>query len=259
MNKKIHRTLIAFAAALLMAIPVIFTACNDDDSDDYTSAKVYNALVTVVSGDKANFLVVNDSLTVKPADVLGAIFKKPEVRALARFAVPGSNCGTTGGKDDAAEGVGKIANNQEVYIVELDTIRTKPSTPWDETLDKQLGGAPIDINKTWMTVAEDGYLTLHYTIMIGTKGGTHSLHLLKGRDPKKPYELELRHTDRGDYGTRYTEGLVAFDIKDILPVGTDKKFNLTVRYKGFDGKEKTLDIPCCGLGKRHQPVDGAKD
>lgn len=247
MNKKLNRILTAFAAALLMAVPLFFTACDDGDENIYNfpPLQTYDALVTVVSGDKANLLVVNDSLTVKPADVTGAIFNKPEVRAIARFAVP--------------KNVEKLTDGQEVYIVDLDTIRTKPSTLWDETLDKQLGGAPIDINKTWMTVAEDGYLTLHYTIMIGTKGGTHSLHLLKGRDPKKPYELELRHTDRGDYGTRYTEGLVAFDIMDILPGGTDKKLTLTVRYKGFDGKEKTLEVPCCGLGKHRLYTSGAQD
>lgn len=245
MNMKIKQIFSSFAAALLMAIPVLFTACNDMDDSEPLYPQVYEALVTVVSGDKANFLVVSDTLTVNPAGVVGAMFNKPEVRAIARFFVPKT--------------MNKLTDGQEVNLVDLDTIRTKPSTPWDETLDKQLGGAPINIEKTWMTVAEDGYLTLHYTIMVGTKGTPHSLHLLKGRDPQKPYELELRHTDRGDYGVRYAQGLVAFDIKDILPVGVDKKFNLTVRYKGFDGKEKTLDIPCCGLGKRHQSADGAKD
>lgn len=245
MNKKIHRILTSFAAALLMAVPMLFTACNDEGDNDYASMSVYNALVTVVSGDKANLLVVNDSMAVKPAGVVGAMFNKPEVRAVAKFAVPSS--------------VGKLTDGQEVRLLGLDSILTKPSTPWTETLDKQLGGAPINIEKTWMTVAEDGYLTLHYTVMVGTKGTPHSLHLLKGRDPQKPYELELRHTDRGDYGSRYTQGLVAFDITDILPGGTDKKLTLTVRYKGFDGKEKTLEVPCCGLGKRHQSADGAKD
>lgn len=245
MNKKIHRTLTSFAAALLMAVPMLFTACNDEGDDDYASMSVYNALVTVVSGDKTNFLVVNDTLTVKPAGVVGAMFNKPEVRAVAKFAVPSS--------------VGKLTDGQEVRLLGLDSILTKPSTPWTETLDKQLGGAPIDINRTWMTVAEDGYLTLHYTVMVGTKGGPHSLHLLKGRNPQKPYELELRHTDRGDYGSRYTQGLVAFDITDILPGGTDKKLTLTVRYKGFDGKEKTLEVPCCGLGKHRLYTSGAQD
>lgn len=245
MNKKIHRILTSFAAALLMAVPMLFTACNDEGDDDYASMSVYDALVTVVSGDKANLLVVNDSMAVKPAGVVGAMFNKPEVRAVAKFAVPSS--------------VGKLTDGQEVRLLGLDSILTKPSTPWTETLDKQLGGAPIDINRTWMTVAEDGYLTLHYTVMVGTKGGPHSLHLLKGRDPQKPYELELRHTDRGDYGSRYTQGLVAFDITDILPGGTDKKLKLTVRYKGFDGKEKTLEVPCRGLGKRHQTANDAKD
>lgn len=252
MNKKINKLLSSFVAGLLAVVPVFFTACNDADGD-YTPPQVYNALVTVVSGAETNLLVVNDSLTVKPTNAVGAIYKKPEVRALARFAVPGIN-GNSGPNADYA-----LTDGREVQILSLDSIRTKPSTQWNETLDKQLGGAPINIEKTWMTVAEDGYLTLHYTVMVGTKGGPHSLHLLKGRDPQKPYELELRHTDRGDYGSRYTQGLVAFDIMDILPGGTDKKLTLTVRYKGFDGKEKALEVPCCGLGKHRLYTSGAKD
>lgn len=252
MNKKINKLIGSFAAAALMAVPVLFTACNDDDGD-YTPPRVYNALVTVVSGSEGNFLVVNDSLTVKPTNAVGAIYKKPEVRALAKFAVPGSNCNSVQNVDYA------LADGREVQILSLDSIRTKPSTQWNETLDKQLGGAPIDINKSWMTVAEDGYLTLHYTIMLGTQGNPHSLHLLKGGNPANPYELQLRHTDRGDYGSRYTQGLVAFDIMDILPGGTDKKLTLTVRYKGFDGKEKILEVPCCGLGKHRLYTSGAKD
>lgn len=252
MNKKTNKLFSSFVAAAMMAVPVFFTACNDGD-DDYVKPSVYSALVTVVSGDKANLLVVNDSLTVKPANVVGTMFNKPEVRALVKFAVQGPEVKPGQWVDYV------LTNDQEVQILYLDTIRTKPSTPWDETLDKQLGGAPIDINKSWMTVAEDGYLTLNYTIMLGTQGNPHSLHLLKGGNPANPYELQLRHTDRGDYGSRYAEGLVAFDIKDILPVGTDKKLTLTVRYKGFDGQEKTLDIPCSGLGKRHQAVCGTKD
>lgn len=244
MNIKIPKFLTFFAAAMLMALPVIFTSCDNDDSDD-APTRVYNALVTVCSAKSGTTLVINDTLTVKAANVTSALYDKSEVRALI------SLVSTSPGD--------KIVDGQSVRLLTIDTIRTKPSTLWTETLDKQLGNAPVVIMNDWMTVAEDGYLTLRFTIMAGTKNAAHSFHLLKGRDPEKPYELELRHTDRGDYGSRYVEGVVAFDIKDILPVGTDKKVQLAVHYKDFAGKDRTAYLSCCGLGKRHQPASAPED
>lgn len=244
MNIKIPHILTSFAAAMLMALPVIFTACDNDDCDD-TPTRVYNALVTVCSSKSGTTLVINDTLTVKAANVASALYDKSEVRALVSLANTSPS--------------NTIVDGQSVRLLTIDTIRTKPSTLWTETLDKQLGNAPVVIKDDWMTVAEDGYLTLRFNIMTGTKNVAHSLHLLKGRDPQKPYELELRHTDRGDYGSQYVEGVIAFDIKDILPVGTDKKVQLTVHYKDFAGKDRTAYISCSGLGKRHQPAPVPED
>lgn len=244
MNIKIPQFLASFAAAMLMAIPTIFASCDNDDSDD-APTRVYNALVTVCSTKNGTMLVVNDTLTVNPVNVTSALYEKSEVRALISMANVSPN--------------DKLVDGQSVRLLTIDTIRTKPSTLWTETLDKQLGNAPVVIMNDWMTVAEDGYLTLRFTIMTGTKNAAHSFHLLKGRDPEKPYELELRHTDRGDYGSRYVEGVVAFDIKDILPVGTDKKVQLAVHYKDFAGKDRTAYLSCCGLGKRHQPASAPED
>lgn len=244
MNIKIPQILTSFATAMLMALPVIFTACDNDDCDDLPT-RVYNALVTVCSSQEGTTLVINDTLTVKAANVTSALYDKSEVRALISMA------STSPGN--------KIVDGQSVRLLSIDTIRTKPSTLWTEALDKQLGNAPVIIKDDWMTIGEDGYLTLRFNIMTGTKNVAHSLHLLKGRNPENPYDLELRHTDRGNSGSRYVEGLIAFDIKDILPNGTDKKVQLTVHYKDFTGKDRTVSIPCSGLGKRHQAVSGTTD
>lgn len=244
MNIKIPKLLTSFAAAILMAFPVIFTSCDNDDCDD-PPTRVYNALVTVCSSESGTTLVINDTMTVKAANVTSALYDKSEVRALI------SLVSTSPGD--------KIVDGQNVRLLTIDTIRTKPSTLWTETLDKQLGNAPVVIKDDWMTVAEDGYLTLRFNIMTGTKNVPHSFHLLKGRNPENPYDLELRHTDRGDSGSRYMEGVVAFDIKDILPVGTEKKVQLTVHYKDFTGKDRTAYISCCGLGKRHQHDTAPED
>lgn len=234
MNKKFHHTLSALAATALLAAPAIFTACNDDES---TRGNIYDAIVTVFPAEKGVHYIVNDSVYVTPSNITRPIYGNREVRALTRFVVPATSAGLT--------------NGQEVEVLAIDSILTKPSTQWTETVDKELGNDPIAIAGDWLTVAEDGYLTLHFFVRNSYAGAPHSLHLLKGRDPEKPYELELRHTANGSATGSYVGGYVAFDIKGILPAGTDKSVNLTVRYRDFNDREASVTIPCHGLGKRH--------
>lgn len=235
MNKKFRHTLSALAATALLAAPTFFTACNDDDES--THGNIYDAVVTVIPGGKGVWFAVNDTLVVTPSNVTKPIYGNREVRALTRFAVPKSSAGLTDG--------------QEVEVLAIDSILTKPATKWTETVDKELGNDPVAIGNDWLTVAEDGYLTLHIYVRTNQASAPHYLHLLKGRDPKKPYELELRHTANGSSGSMSVGGYVAFDIKDILPTGTDKTVNLTVRYRDFNGSDASVTIPCRGLSKRH--------
>lgn len=235
MNKKLHHTLSALAAAVLLALPTFFTACNDDD--DSVRGRVYDAIVTVLPGENGVWFAVNDSVVVTPSNITKPIYGNREVRALTRFMVPSSSAGLTDG--------------QAVEVLAIDSILTKPATQWTETVDKELGNDPVAIGKDWLTVAEDGYLTLHIYVRTNQASAPHYLHLLKGRDPQKPYELELRHTANGSLGSMSVGGYVAFDIKDILPIGIDKTVNLTVRYRDFNGSDASVTIPCCGLSKRH--------
>lgn len=235
MNKKLHHTLSALAAAVLLALPTFFTACNDDD--DSVRGRVYDAIVTVLPGENGVWFAVNDSVVVTPSNITKPIYGNREVRALTRFMVPSSSAGLTDG--------------QAVEVLAIDSILTKPATQWTETVDKELGNDPVAIGKDWLTVAEDGYLTLHIYVRTNQASAPHYLHLLKGRDPQKPYELELRHTANGSLGSISVGGYVAFDIKDILPIGIDKTVNLTVRYRDFNGSDASVTIPCRGLSMRH--------
>lgn len=242
MNKKFRHTLSALAATALLAAPTFFTACNDDD--DSARRNIYDAVVTVIPSGNGVWFAVNDTLVVTPSNVTKPIYGNREVRALTRFVVPASSAG--------------LANEQQVEVLAIDSILTKPATQWTEEVDKTLGNDPISIAGDWLTVAEDGYLTLHIYVRTNQTSAPHYIHLLKGRDPEKPYELELRHSANGNMSNINVSGYVAFDIKDILPVGTDKTVNLTVRYKNLDGRDASVTIPCRGLSKRHIYTDATK-
>lgn len=250
MTKNFKHYLTSFAAVVLLAVPVCFTSCLDDD--DVKRGKIYDAVVTVCPASDGVGLVVNDTLTIKASNLSSTLCGKKEVRALTRFMVPeGAN----------------LVNGQAVEIIGIDTMRTKPATQWTEEVDKTLGKDPIGIIDDWMTVAEDGYLTLHVSFLSDSKQIVHGIHLLKGCNPENPYELELRHSANGDIPTNletsdfggFVKTLVAFDIKDILPGGVDKEIKLTVRYKNHSGNDATLTIPCRGLGKRHLYFEGTEE
>lgn len=232
----------SLAAMMLLAVPACFTACSNDD--DNNNGRIYDALVTILPGGGNVAFVVNDTVAVKPSNITKPLCDH-EVRALTRFYVPTTE--------------GPLTNGQAVEVMALDTILTKPSTAWSEKVDRELGHDPINIEKDWFTVAEDGYLTLHFRVLSGSKKIPHSLHLLKGVNQENPYELEFRHTANGDTGSSYLGGYVAFDITDILPTGADKTVSITVRYRDLNGKDATLTLPCRGLSKRHLYMDDAKE
>lgn len=45
----------------------------------------------------------------------------------------------------------------------------------------------------WVTIAEDGYLTLRFRTMWGNRSQAHFVNLLMSKDAENPYEVEFRH------------------------------------------------------------------
>ncbi len=78
--------------------------------------------------------------------------------------------------------------------------------------DSLYGNDPVDIVDDWVTVAEDGYLTLRFSTLWGNRGIAHKVNLLTGGNPENPYEVEFRHDACGDAGSWRSDALVAFDL-----------------------------------------------
>lgn len=96
-------------------------------------------------------------------------------------------------------------------------------------------GDPVDILDDWMTSAEDGYLTLHYSTFWGYGSVPHTLKLITGENPEDPYEVRLEHQSNGDAALEKADALIYFDLSSLPPTGGSKR-KLTLKWNGSDGE-----------------------
>ena len=102
---------------------------------------------------------------------------------------------------------------------------------------------PVEIVNDWVTIAEDGYLTLRFRTKWGDYNKAHFVNLLLGQNPSDPYEVEFRHNAYGDtYGT-VGDGLVAFKLVG-LPDTNGKTVPLTLKWKSFSGDKSAVFDYC---------------
>ena len=222
------------AAFALLAVGL--SSCQlDKDPVDYS--KFYaNALVTVKhNADNVFYLQLDDKTTVKPDNMEKSPFGDKQVRALANLTI----------KDDVKpEG----DFDKTVTINWIDSVRTKDIVPSLGDLDdKEYGTDPIEIIGNWVTIVEDGYLTLSFCALWGNPSVAHSINLVSGVDPKNPYVLELRHNAMGDnyhINPTYGNGVIAFDLSS-LPSTEGKEVDLVINYKGLNISNASVKFKYC--------------
>ncbi len=207
-------------AGMLLSF-LLLPSCLDDDTD--TNRLYPNALVTVKhAGDKTVFLQLDDKTTLLPVNLTTSPFKEKEVRALVNY-----------------EKVDKPSSgyDQAVHVNWIDSIRTKPMAPnLGAENDTKYGIDPVEIVGDWVTVAEDGYLTLRFRTRWGYPRVVHFVNLIPANNPENPYEVEFRHNSNGDIGDRFGDGLVAFRLNN-LPDTEGKTVKLKLKWKSFNGNK----------------------
>lgn len=213
---KQHFLLSVVGVVVLMMLP---SCINDDDSSELLRP---TALVTVCPNADGSFIMqLDDETRLVPTNLKSSPFGTKEVRALVNYTE------TNVSPQD------KIIRNVEVNW--LDSIRTKLPV---ETLGEQdavkFGNDPVEIVQDWVTVAEDGYLTLRIRAIWSSPHATHILNLVTGTNPKDPYELELRHDAKGDKNGRWGDALIAFNLNKLH--GADAgKAKIKLKWKSFTG------------------------
>lgn len=213
----------------VICIGMTFQSCLDDDDTNW-QLMYPNALVTVKPiSDNSFFLQLDDSTTLLPTNITSSPYGSKEVRALVNYdKVDKPNEGYT----------------MAVHINWIDSILTKQMAPdLEADNDSVYGTDPVEIMNDWVTVAEDGYLTLRFRTIWGDRTKAHFVNLLPSRDPENPYEVEFRHNAYGDvYGTE-GDGLVAFKL-DALPDTEGKTVKLKLKWKSFSG-DKSVEFNYC--------------
>ena len=217
-------THLLFATGILLTM-LILPSCLDDDDD--VSRLYPNALVTVKeAADETVYFQLDETTTLLPVNITSHPFDSKEVRALVNYEEV----------DDSSE-----EYDQAVKVNWIDSIRTKPMAPnLGEDNDNEYGNDPVEIVSDWVTIAEDGYLTLRFRTMWSQLGITHYVNLIPTNNPENPYEVQFKHDANGDVSGRVGDGLVAFRL-DQLPDTEGETVKLKLIWDSFNG-EKSMEF-----------------
>ena len=144
------------ASVAVIASVMIFQSCLDDDDNGYYRYAQPNALVTVKPlADNSFFMQLDDSTTLLPVNMKNSPYGEKEVRALVNF----EQVNESSGEYDKA-----------VHINWIDSILTKPiAADLGDENDEVYGTDPVDMINDWVTIAEDGYLTLRFRTVWGDR------------------------------------------------------------------------------------------
>ena len=199
-------------AAMMLLSALTFQSCDNDNDTDWD--RVFpNALVTVKKSGDACYLQLDDNTTLLAKNLKPTIFDGKEVRALVNYT-------QTSEKSEKY--------NQVIHVNWIDSILTKkpvPSLGSDIENSKKYGNSQVEIVRDWVTVAEDGYLTLRFRALWGGQK-VHYINLVTGVNPENPYEVELRHNVNGDPQNYWRDALVAHHPLAFQPGLQEGRFRL---------------------------------
>ncbi len=202
-----------------IAASALIQSCSNYD-EDYLKLNYPTAIVTVCPDETGSFTMqLDNETTLYPSNITKSPYGSKEVRALVNYSTD----------DSRPDGTG-------VYVNWLDSIRTKIPAFTTDNNSQVFGNDPLEIINDWVTVAEDGYLTLRFRTVWGLTNIPHHINLVTGINPDDPFEFELRHDAKGDTYGRYSDALIAFNLNE-LPRKDDKPVKVTLHWNSFSGKK----------------------
>lgn len=205
----------------LIALP---SCLKSNENEDYVRP---SGVVTVCPRTDGSFVMNLDRNTVLiPDNLTKSPFGQKEVRALVSYSeVP---------EEQQQSGIRDV----RVIVHRLDSIRTKlPVDDAGEDNDRLYGSAPIEIVRDWVTVAEDGYLTLRVRTLWGNTGVKHNINLLRSSD--NSFEFELRHDACGDVAGNWGDALIAFNMKEFTLLNEDfMDQKICLKWQSFSGDKR---------------------
>ena len=220
--------------ALLLPALFLSQSCWKDDDNDYDILHP-NAVVTVKPVGESFYLQLNGETTLEAENIAKSPYGNREVRAFINY-------------QDAKQSH-TTKYSKVVYVNWIDSILTK-NTIASKGSAKDIatyGDDPVWLIDDWITVCEDGYLTLHFRTKMGDSNVKHTVSLVTGVNPNNPYEVTLRHDANGDAANYYADGVVAFRLSS-LPNTDGKTVILKLNWDSFSGI-KSAEFNYCSRGK----------
>ncbi|MCI6169756.1 MAG: NigD-like protein [Bacteroidales bacterium] len=215
----------------LAAVACAMQSCLDDDNDHYYNIVMPNALVTVkpAAGNTGFYLQLDDSTTLKPVNMSQSPFGNRQVRALVNY--------STADQDPAPY-------KQAVRINWIDSILTKPlAKDLGDDNPATYGNDPVEIVNDWVTIAEDGYLTLRVrTLMSGQV--KHIVNLVATPTADNAYVVTFYQDAQGDVYGVPADALVAFDLAGSLPDTGGKTVDLVLKWNSYSGAKQATFKYC---------------
>ena len=218
--------------AFLLAAAIGLQSCQSD-TYPYDEGLVYpNALVTVKpDAEGTSFYMQLDEKTVLiPTNISKSPYGSKEVRALVNFSSAEEN------EISRSNHYNGDDVKKSVYVNWMDSVLTKPMAK-DLGREKNIesyGNDPVEIVNDWVTIAEDGYLTLRFRTVWGTAGITHFVNLVTTPDEDNTYHVTLYHDAMGDTIGNTGDGIVAFRLNELPDTG-EETVNLILEWNSFTG------------------------
>ncbi len=210
----------------LAVLTLTLSSCDNDN--DHWQTNTTTALVTVRPTQEGSFnMQLDNNTTLVASNLTSSPYGDKEVRAIVNYIDEGDNRGDI----------------RSVRINWMDSIRTKLPVPYiEEQNDRLYGNDPIEIMRDWVTVAEDGYLTLRIRTLWGDRNVKHHVNLLTGKNADDAFEVELRHNAMGDVRGHVGDALIAFNLNQLPRNGQDA-VKLKVHWTSFSGpKSAEFDL-----------------
>lgn len=229
-------TMNLFLTIGLIACTLTFSSCNNDDN--YEIVKRPTALVTVYPNGSEGFIMqLDDSTSLVPTNIKESPFGEKNVRALVNYTVESP----------------ATKSPHNVFVNWIDSIRTKqPVATLGKDDNKVFGNDPIEIVRDWVTVAEDGFLTLRIRTLWGGHI-KHTINLVSGVNADNSYEFDLKHNANGDCKGYLADALIAFDLNPLWKNHT-KEVKIKINWTSFTSK-KTAEFKL----KMHPAISTTSD
>ena len=209
---------------VMIAVAVVCSAglqsCLDDNDKYYYVEGFPNALVTVKNAtDGSFFLQLNDSTTLLPTNMSSSPFGDKEVRALVNY-------------DEVSESGGRY--DKAVQVNWIDSILTKSIAPdLGSENDVVYGTDPVEIVNDWVTIAEDGYLTLRFRTKWGDYNKVAPYPFVTVQITETPVHIGDRVQDKAVAVLRHAERHGGQEVHEALIKAATFSLPVLPLYQGY--------------------------